>query len=126
GPARAELPLQPPEHGSAAAADRLHQPRLRTHFPEGTMRTILRALTVLGALASAAHADGWKAGVAVRTVTPKETMWMPGYAARTKPAEGKEQDLYVKALAIEDPAGTPAEPLASDVIRIPRSLGTAA
>ena len=47
----------------------------------------------------------WKAGVAVRAITPAEPMWMSGYAARTKPAEGKLQDLYVKALALEDPAG---------------------
>ena len=47
----------------------------------------------------------WQAGVAVRTITPESPMWMAGYAGRVKPAEGKEQDLFVKALAIEDPSG---------------------
>jgi len=30
-----------------------------------------------------------------------EELWMAGYASRNKPAEGKETDLYGKALAIE-------------------------
>ncbi len=67
----------------------------------------------------------WKAGVAVRVITPPESMWMAGYASRTKPAEGKEQDLFVKALALEDPAGTAVVLLTSDLIGIPRSLGEA-
>ena len=67
----------------------------------------------------------WKAGVAVRVITPSETMWLAGYASRTKPAEGKEQELYVKVLAIEDPKGGKAVLLTSDLIGIPRSLGEA-
>src|SRR5215204_2746266 len=74
-----------------------------------------------------ARADrpGWKVGVAVRKITPAESMWMAGYASRTRPAEGKEQDLYVKALALQDPAGTQSVLLTSDLIGIPRSLSEA-
>lgn len=67
----------------------------------------------------------WKAGVAVKVVTPPESMWMAGYASRKAPAEGKEQELYVKALALEDPAGTKVVVVTSDLIGIPRSLGEA-
>jgi hypothetical protein len=74
------------------------------------------------ALSSPAAEKPWKAGVAVRVITPAESMWLAGYANRTKPAEGKEQDLFVKALALEDPAGTTAVLLTSDLIGIPRSL----
>ena len=43
----------------------------------------------------------WKAGVAAVVITPQTNMWMAGYAARTKPAEGKETELFGKALALE-------------------------
>src|SRR5262245_58645111 len=86
------------------------------------MRKTFPALAVLVTLCSPALADGWKAGVAVRKITPSEPMWMAGYAARTKPAEGKEQELYVKALALEDPAGTKVVLLTSDLIGISRQL----
>jgi hypothetical protein len=41
----------------------------------------------------------WKAGTAVVKVTPQKLLWMAGYAARKKPAEGKVQELFAKALA---------------------------
>jgi neutral ceramidase len=64
----------------------------------------------------------WKAGVAVQVITPEQSMWMAGYANRTKPAEGKLTDLYVKALALEDPHGGRLVLLTSDLVGIPRSL----
>lgn len=47
----------------------------------------------------------WKAGVARVNITPQETMWLRGYSSRDKPSEGKLQDLYAKALVLEDPWG---------------------
>jgi hypothetical protein len=67
----------------------------------------------------------WKAGVAVQVITPSEPMWMAGYGNRDKPAEGKLQDLYVKALALEDPAGGRLVLLTSDLVGIPRELSEA-
>lgn len=67
-------------------------------------------------------ADPWKAGVAVRVITPEAPMWMAGYAGRKGPAEGKEHELFVKALALEDPTGRRAVLVTSDLIGIPRSL----
>jgi hypothetical protein len=78
------------------------------------MLTILLLLTAAG--------PEWKAGVASRVITPEESMWMAGYAARKAPAEGKETELYVKALAIESPDGARAVLVTSDLIGIPRSL----
>jgi len=43
----------------------------------------------------------WKAGLASAVITPEQSMWMSGYAARTKPSEGKASDLYAKVLALE-------------------------
>jgi neutral ceramidase len=64
----------------------------------------------------------WKAGVAVKAITPDRPMWMAGYASRNKPAEGKLTELYVKALALEDPRGRRFVLLTSDLVGIPRSL----
>lgn len=64
----------------------------------------------------------WKAGVASTVITPESPMWMAGYAARDKPSEGKVQDLYVKALAVEDAHGTRLVIVTSDLIGIPREL----
>lgn len=64
----------------------------------------------------------FKAGVAAKVVTPTEKLWLAGYTSRTKPAEGKLQDLYVKALAIEDPKGNKLVVVTNDQITLPRKL----
>src|SRR5579871_1760386 len=76
----------------------------------------------VGPLGSAEKENGWKAGVAVQKITPQEPMWMAGYGMRNKPAEGKLTELYVKALALEDPKGERLVLLTSDLVGIPRSL----
>jgi hypothetical protein len=76
--------------------------------------------------ASAAEPSAaWKAGVAVRVITPSEPMWMAGYGARNKPAEGKVHDLHIKALALEDADGRRLVLLTSDLVGIPRDLSEA-
>lgn len=78
----------------------------------------------LSASLSAAEpkAGQWKAGLAVQVITPEQPMWMAGYGNRNKPAEGKLTELYVKALALEDPRGEKLVLLTSDLVGIPRSL----
>ncbi|QQS48192.1 MAG: neutral/alkaline non-lysosomal ceramidase N-terminal domain-containing protein [Acidobacteriota bacterium] len=61
-----------------------------------------------------------KAGLARIVITPDKPLWMAGYAARTKPAEGKLQDLYAKALAIEDGTGNRLVIVTSDILGFPR------
>jgi hypothetical protein len=72
--------------------------------------------------AAAADKRGYKAGVATRVITPTEPMWMSGYSSRNKPAKEKIHDLFVKALALEDPAGARLVILTSDLIGLPREL----
>jgi hypothetical protein len=76
-------------------------------------------------LVAAEPEAAFKAGVAAKVITPAELIWMSGYAARTKPAEGKLQDLYVKVLALEDAAGGKLVLLTSDLIGLPRELSEA-
>src|SRR5260370_28213928 len=49
-------------------------------------------------------------------------MWMSGYAARTKPAEGKVHDLWAKALVLEDPTGRRGVLVTMDLVGIERAL----
>jgi hypothetical protein len=60
--------------------------------------------------------------VAKAVITPKEPMWLAGYGARKKPAEGTQHDLYVKALALQDDDGRKYVLLTSDLVGIPRRV----
>ncbi len=64
----------------------------------------------------------WKAGTAAAKITPEKMMWMAGYAGRTKPAEGTAQDLFAKAIVLEDEAGGRLAIVTLDLIGVPRSL----
>lgn len=64
----------------------------------------------------------WKAGLASVVVTPEKFIWMAGYAGRDKPAEGKVQDLYAKALALEDESGARQVIVTMDLIGVPQAL----
>jgi hypothetical protein len=67
----------------------------------------------------------WKAGAAKAPITPDQSMWMSGYASRTKPSEGKVHDLWAKALVLEDPQGRRGVLVTLDLVGIPRDLSTA-
>lgn len=67
----------------------------------------------------------WKAGVSRAVITPPEYMWMAGFAARDKPADGTLHDLWVKALALEDGEGKRALLITADVIGFDRNLSQA-
>ena len=59
---------------------------------------------------------GWKAGVATMVITPKDPLWMGGYAVRDKPADGKLHDLWAKALFLEDASGNKALLITADLV----------
>jgi neutral ceramidase len=88
-------------------------------FPR--MLLSLLAFALMSGAGRAAE-PSYKAGTASRVITPAQSLWMAGYASRTKPAEGKEHDLLVKALALEDADGGRLVLLTSDLIGLPRSL----
>jgi neutral ceramidase len=82
------------------------------------MRAILLlAIAVFAVVPSSVHAQGgWKAGVARTKITPQENMWMAGYGFRTKPSEGTDQELWGKALALEDAAGNKSLFVSTDIL----------
>lgn len=83
---------------------------------------LLLLLNVCGVAASQAAAEGWKAGVARRSITPEQFMWMSGYASRDKPADGKLTDLWAKCLVLEDPAGHRVALVTLDLVGIDREV----
>lgn len=80
---------------------------------------------VAGCLLVPAQAQGWKAGVARQTITPPELMWMSGYAGRTGPAESTLQELFAKALVLEDPQGNRACLVTLDLVGVGRETSLA-
>jgi hypothetical protein len=87
-----------------------------------TLTTHLVLWTAAGLALAEPAETGWKAGTASVVITPDQPVWMAGYAARTKPAEGKAQELYAKGLALEDAAGTRLVIVTTDLIGIPRPM----
>jgi len=84
------------------------------------------ATTFLFLTTAALGADSaWRAGAAKAAITPEEPMWMAGYAARTRPADGKLTELWAKALVLEDHAGNRGLVLTLDLVGIDRTLSQA-
>ncbi|MEO8427247.1 MAG: neutral/alkaline non-lysosomal ceramidase N-terminal domain-containing protein [Verrucomicrobiota bacterium] len=88
------------------------------------MKTIFGILLFsLGvALCSSAAETEWKAGFATLKITPEQPVPMAGYASRTKPFEKIEQDIYAKALALEDRQGHRAVLVTTDLLGLSRAL----
>ncbi|MBL9133403.1 MAG: neutral/alkaline non-lysosomal ceramidase N-terminal domain-containing protein, partial [Verrucomicrobiaceae bacterium] len=88
------------------------------------MKLWLPALLALLCIAAAPVAEktAWKAGAASAKITPEKSMWMAGYAARTKPSEGVELDLFAKAFVLTDEQGARFALITMDLIGVPRNL----
>ena len=71
---------------------------------------------------SAATPGGWKAGTGREKITPPAGLWMTGYAVRDRPADGTAQDLWVKALAVQDPSGQSGVLLTLDMCDVTRDI----
>lgn len=64
----------------------------------------------------------WRAGAAKVKVTPRESIWLGGYGARTKPSEGVLSDLHASALALEDETGKIAVIVSADTLGFTRPM----
>lgn len=72
-------------------------------------------------LAPAGWSDGWEAGTARGEITPDQPIWMSGYAARDRPAEGKLTPLWAKSLVLRDGDGRTGVLITLDLVGIHRS-----
>ena len=86
-----------------------------------SIRTLVFVLSITALPLLAAEAT-WKAGTARAVITPKKLLWMAGYGSRTAPAEGKQHDLMIRVLTLEDAAGRRGVVLSSDTLGIPQSM----
>jgi hypothetical protein len=73
---------------------------------------------------TAEQAVQWKVGVASAKITPERRLHMAGYAGRKEPAEATQQDLFGKAIAIEDNAGKRVVFVTLDLIGVLEQLRT--
>lgn len=64
--------------------------------------------------------SSWEAGLAEVNITPHRSLWMAGYADRTKPSQGTLQNLYAKALALRDESGQRVVLVTTDLVGLPR------
>lgn len=65
-----------------------------------------------------AQEPAWKAGRAQINITPQEPLWMAGFGGRTKPAEGKLHDLWIKILVLQAADGHRGLIITSDLCGI--------
>jgi len=83
---------------------------------------VVNVLVTLLLLAQSVSAAEWKAGVGKVNVTPQESMWLAGYAARNRASEGVLMDLWVKALVLEDANGYRSVLVTADLLEFPKQM----
>src|ERR1700736_868041 len=91
------------------------------------MRTCIHIAAILGliSLLAAPIRAGepeWKVGLAHIKVTPEHPVLLSGYPGRPKPFEKVAQDLYVKALVLEDSTGQRGVIVTSDLLGFPAAV----
>ena len=96
--------------------------------PGGSVMETIRTLWVIGLVvfwSFPAAAAEWQVGIARTEITPEKPVWMAGYAARNRPAEGTVHPLWAKVLVIEDGRGEQAVIVTTDVIGFVREVSDA-
>ncbi|MEQ8785940.1 MAG: neutral/alkaline non-lysosomal ceramidase N-terminal domain-containing protein [Pirellulaceae bacterium] len=88
----------------------------------GLLFVLLAPTFVSGAEGETEPKPEWKVGVASAKITPQQRLYMAGYAGRKEPAEGAEQDLFGKAIAIEDRQGKRVVFITLDLIGVIEEL----
>jgi hypothetical protein len=77
---------------------------------------------VLLALAGSSALAGWEARSAAVDITPKESIWLAGYAARTQPSQSVRLPIHAKALALKDDSGAVSVIVTLDIVGIRREM----
>ncbi len=89
---------------------------------QGWMRWTLGSFLLAMLAGSGLRAADFRAGVDRVDITPRLPIWMSGYAARTRPAQEVIQNLWAKALVLEDKAGKKVALVAIDLIGLPAEV----
>ena len=83
------------------------------------LRSAVFAVLAGSALLPAAD---YEVGIETAAITPREPIYLSGYASRDRPSEGVLLDIKAKAMVIRDKAGARAAIVTMDLIGIPRAL----
>jgi hypothetical protein len=83
---------------------------------------VVLAAAELHAAPACAEEATWRAGAARVNITPQLPIWLSGYGGRNRPAAQKRDDLWAKALVLEDGSGNRAVLVTMDLIGINRAL----
>ncbi len=70
-----------------------------------SMRRVLCLVVCMGMLTGAVVGQQFRAGTGKRDITPEGSIYLSGYASRTRPSEGVEQPIYARVLVLEDSKG---------------------
>jgi len=82
-------------------------------------RFLLACITLLSFAAAARPGDApWKVGIAAVKITPQKHIPLAGYAGRNRPFQSVEQDIYAKAMLVEDGSGSRAILITLDLVGI--------
>ena len=80
---------------------------------------VLAGSTVGAPVLAARQPKGtWNAGVATVDITPKESLWMAGFARRTQASQGVALPLKAKALALQAGRSAPAVLVTADLLGV--------
>lgn len=83
---------------------------------------IFLSLIVAGLLPVSLAAADYQAGMARVNITPPGPIWLSGYGNRTHVSEGVAQELWAKALALDDGKHGRVVIVTTDLIGLPRSV----
>jgi hypothetical protein len=83
---------------------------------------LLLLLRLLLPLSAHAAGSGFQAGLARVKITPDLPVWLNGYGNRTHTSNHVMQDLWAKALALDDGKGGRAVIVTADVLFLPREI----
>jgi neutral ceramidase len=87
-----------------------------------SVRLGIIALWVVAVIGPAHAQDApWKAGAAKTIITPEKGVWLAGYGSK-RPPDGKLHDIWMKALALEDPKGNRVVLVTSDFQGVPKEM----
>jgi neutral ceramidase len=104
------------------AAKGRHLVRNRTVSKVEIMNIICKSILLLTVCVTMFAETGWKAGVAKVVITPREPIWMAGFGFRDRPSEGVRQDIYVRALALQDESAKTSVLVTLDLASIEREM----
>src|SRR5207302_9057725 len=97
-----------------------HRREHRLRF--ATLFLILMSRFILVLFAAFPLHAAWQAGAASVDITPTESIWLAGYASRTKPSESVRQPIHCKALALKDDAGAVSVIVTLDLVGFKREM----